>query len=556
VLVLRFNDERGITPIIGAILIITIVGIAMSVYLGQVVPQHLRMNETAHMYEIRAAFLKLQGMILSRESGEIEIPMSPEPAPIFTLPPQSSQIEVRPASWVKRFQPIDDAYVSEVEPDTPHDGEVLNVASYSDGDNWAYLKFDILNELQGVDAEDVAEAWLVLYCENISKFKAAPWEMQEYRWPPDNTEQMDLFHAPDIPIIVEIYRVEDTTWTESTLTWANKPTPGKSIKATAWPNEDNHTIKMGEVWYTWEVTTWVKDRMEAGQNVSLCLRPAYGGSSLERYANFTSREGGGVGVVNIFGVSDLNNNGVIDENEVEEEDREEKVTGHPPYPKPHLVVIYENGEEIPPPLLDNWGAFVDGGYVRFDAEYYQFPEHSFVFELGALFQQQYGFAYEFMISDPGLVVGEHIEDDDNIVVILNRYRIVSWDHITTSSDVVLRVEVRENSVRELHLENIVITIRSGFEWPWKRYLRDLTGNWNRSARKGGLQWMVDYYGDHDGDPEYGDPWSNNTVDPMVVKQVVGRNLRLYVWGRVEDPSVKDIYYYDRTYDVEVTIGVV
>jgi hypothetical protein len=171
-----------------------------------------------------------------------------------------------------------------------------------------------------------------------------------------------------------------------------------------------------------------------------------------------------------------------------------------------------------------------------------------------------------MISEPGLAVAEHIEDDDAIVVAVNRYRVVSWDRVTRSSDVKLKVRIRENTdyrieptdedgdgVVDPNRENLLVTIRSSFEWPWKRYLRDLTGNWNASARKGGLQWWVDHY---EGAVMPGESvWSGNVVDPMVVKQVIGRNMRLYVWGRVEDPSVRDIYYYDRTYDVEVTIGV-
>jgi hypothetical protein len=561
------KGERGISPVIGAILVISIVSLSMSVYLQQVVPVHQRRNEAAHMHKIRAAFSELQGMILNGESGEIEVPMAPEPTPIFALSPQPNRIEVKPALWVKRFQPVEDAHVDELTGQGFND-EFLTVMSSPVTNRRVFLKFDVLGELgPGVR---IVEAWLVLYCENISKYMAAPWEMDQFR-PGENTTPIDPFYLPNLPLIIEVYEVEDTAWTEETINWPG-PALGDPILALEWPHEDNQTIKFGEVWYTWDVTSWVKERVEAGEQVSLALKAAYEDSTLERYANFTSKEGWGRGVVNIFGVSDLNNNGVIDENEVEEEDRRDKVTGHPPYPKPHLTVIYENGLNIPPPLLDNWGAFVEGGYVRFDAQYYEFPEHSFVLESGGLFQQQYGYAYEFMISDPGLLVGEHLEGKDAIVVVLNRYRIVSWDHITTSSDIVLRVKVKENSddyVPGVHYpidedgdgdldpnrENITITIRSEFEWPWKRYLRDLTGNWNQSVSKGGLQWMVDYYGNRDGEPEYGDPWSNNIADPMVVKQVVGRNLRLYVWGRVEDPSIDDIFYYDRTYDVEVIIGV-
>jgi flagellin-like protein len=573
----RFQEERGISPIVSAVLVIVVVIISLSVYLREIVPQHQRRNEAEHMREVRSAFMELQGMILGRENGEVEVPMSPKPTPLFTLTPKSNRIEVVPARWVKRIMPTDDAYVDQENGNENYgitDNGLLSVRSYTSKNRRVYLKFDIGSELPDIGSHDIVEAWLVLYCENISKFMVPPWEMDEYD-PLDNDLEMDLFYLPDLPLKVEVRRVENNDWSEDNINWENQPGFGDTIKAMAWPNEDNQTIKMGEVWYTWEVTSWVKDRVEAGENISFCLKAPYEDSSLERYAYFTSSEGTARAVANVPGVSDLDNDGVIDENEIEGDERKDKVTGHPPYPKPHLTVFYENGDDPGPPILDNrddpygrWGAFVEGGHVRFDAQYYRFPEHSFILEDGAIFQQQYGFAYEFMISDPGLVVGEHIEDDPSnaIAVILNRYRIVNWDRISTSSDVKLRVRVTEN--REYWIEpdkdadgnlipnreNLVITLRSEFEWPWKRYLRDLTGRWNQSARKGGLQWWVNdyYYDTEDGDWSL---WSNNITDPMVVKQVIGRNLRLYIWGRIEDPAVKDIYYFDRTYDVEVTIVV-
>jgi hypothetical protein len=66
--------------------------------------------------------------------------------------------------------------------------------------------------------------------------------------------------------------------------------------------------------------------------------------------------------------------------------------------------------------------------------------------------------------------------------------------------------------------------------------------------------MVDYYYGQNPNPAQDSVWSANIADFMA-KLYVDLNTRVYIWGRIEDPSIKDIYYYDYTYDVEVTIGV-
>jgi hypothetical protein len=105
-----------------------------------------------------------------------------------------------------------------------------------------------------------------------------------------------------------------------------------------------------------------------------------------------------------------------------------------------------------------------------------------------------------------------------------------------------------------HLENVMITFRTDFEWPWKYYLRDLTMKWNTSTSKGGLEYQTDFYGGYT-------DYAYHSVVEFQAKLYVDRNIRLYSWGRIENvytaggAEVNDIYYYDRTYDVEVKIVV-
>jgi len=699
-------SERGISPVVSATLVIAIVAIGMGVYLEQVVPSYQRKNEIDHMNAARAAFLNLQAMILNRDSGNLAVPMSTEPTPIFTLPPPTNRIDVTPAKWVKRFQPKYDAYVDSEYPDTKcgtDNPNILSVRSYkpavgSAQNRRVFLDFDVASDttspLWGISSSRISEAWLALYCENISKFMGNPWgiesdydlknsgswdqcdwaggsgqlnwsnpakfyssenidwenfhgqlrlafqepaeyfqrgelvssiynsgstltawglndglyerpsgtniyvqvrfsndgifddseTMEDWRYTykgsrfdfgtvhaeyaqykiiltsnQDNLDTLifkdhwllnvDNFFLPDVPVKVEAREVTGA-WTEGDLTWNNQPAYGDTITAMNWPWEDNHTIKDNEAWFTWDVTSLVRRRIDSEEDVGILLKAVYEGASQERYANFSSKErvvNGGMKVIN--------------ENEGTSSD---SVAGHPCYPTPYLAVFYENGDLPGPPLFDNWGALIECGNVTFNTDYYNFPSISFTFESGALFQQVYGQMYTLLISDPGAVVGTRLDPDtyhDNIAIYVNRYRIINREQYSSSVNANLKVTVKENFDSSIypedvwtitpdgpmrHLENVMITFRTDFEWAWKYYLRDLTLKWNTSSTKGGLEDWANYYGHN--------IWSNNVVE-FEAKLYVDHNIRLYTWGRVEDPAVQDIFYYDRTYDVEVKVVV-
>jgi hypothetical protein len=527
---------------------------ALGIYAQEVTPAYLRHHEAVQVREIRAAMLELQSLILNRQSGDVEFMMAAEPAPLFSPSPLPAEIEIRPARWVKRILPIKDAYVDESLPDTNFgDAEVLSVRSFTSKNRRVFIEFDVSSALAGIGANDIIEAWLVLYCENLSKFGARPWERD-----PSSFSQYDQFYLPDLPLRVEVRGVTGS-WSENTITWNTQPTFGDPIRSLAWPHEDNHAIKDNEAWFTWDVTAWVRERLEAGLAVGFVLKPVYENSTIERYANFSSRERKALRVIEPPDVPDPDDtfNGY----------NTDKTSGHPPYLKPHLTLIYENGDEPGPPVSDEWGPILEDGYIRVVVPTYYYPEHSFVFESGAVLQQQWGGAYTIMISDPGVLVGERIEDDDAIVVVINRYRIVSWDRISTTSNVRLKVRVWENTdyriepedvdgdgVVDPNRENLLITIVTPYEWPWKYYLRDKSSEWNSMYWNGGLADYVEYYFDRLATKPGESPPSGNVCDFMA-KLYIDKNVRLYIWGRIEDPSVKDIYYYDRTFDVEVIIGV-
>ncbi|MEW6222757.1 MAG: DNRLRE domain-containing protein [Candidatus Hadarchaeota archaeon] len=563
-------EERGVSPIIGAAIALSIVMMALTTYVKEVVPAYEKASEADYTNELRTTVLKIQSAIVSRTSTEISMKMSPDPPQIFPPPRPLTAIEVIPARWAKRFQPIEDAFVDQYS-GNGFNTNVLSVRSWRSGasqrNRYVLLKFSAA-ELAGISPDSVSEAWLALYNENIPKFMAAPWN--DTRWNPagDNTLPVDRFYLPDVPIDVEVRTVSDQGWREETVNWSNKPAYGDTIKSIGWLAEDSHVIKENEVWFTWDITSWVREQMTAGvENISVMLKPKVEDSTQERYGSFSSTESPGLPVLNPLSFYDPDG-----------DESGNKVTGHPPYIKPYLAVFYENGTRPGPRVYDNWGALVEDGKIRFDTNYYGYPSTSFVFEHGAVFQQLYGGAYTLMISDPGLIVGERLDIDiyhDNIAVNLNRYRIVNRDRFESSSPVKLKLNIKENTdyqivpqdsdgdgYPEANRENVMITLRTEFEWPWKYYARDMTYRWNTSISKGGMQWWAEYYqnilksgtGPRGTDYTDNSMWSGNVIE-FIAKMYVDRNNRFYIWGNIEDPSVKDILYYDRTYDVEVEVVV-
>ncbi|MFN4133888.1 MAG: hypothetical protein ACK4GQ_05945, partial [Candidatus Hadarchaeales archaeon] len=173
--------ERGISPVVGAMLVISMVVAAMGIYVQQITPAWNRKNESEHFFTVRSALLKLQTLLLNRESGEIDLKMSADPAPIFSFAPLSSRMEISAAPWVKRFQPVEDAFVSQASPATNYGGNgTLMVRSFkppagTSANAWTLLKFDPYTELPGISADQIIEAWVVLYCENLAQFRVIPW---------------------------------------------------------------------------------------------------------------------------------------------------------------------------------------------------------------------------------------------------------------------------------------------------------------------------------------------------------------------------------------------
>jgi hypothetical protein len=77
--------------------------------------------------------------------------------------------------------------------------------------------------------------------------------------------KVDLTTVPSIP--VGVYSVANTTWTENTLTWNNKPASGTTALASATVTNTAYS------YITWDVTNYVQSELLAGRsNISLALK--------------------------------------------------------------------------------------------------------------------------------------------------------------------------------------------------------------------------------------------------------------------------------------------
>lgn len=156
------------------------------------------------------------------------------PASLYT-----AQLAERRSTSFRHYAAVADAYVRGGPSAGQNFGaaELLKVktAGTDEFERWTYLKFS----LGGETAAAVRIARLHLYAGTSS--------------------------GPD-RIWVRVHAVPDTTWTESGVTWNNKPTPNDAILS-------SQPVTGPIAVFEWDVTSWVKAELAAGRTtISLALR--------------------------------------------------------------------------------------------------------------------------------------------------------------------------------------------------------------------------------------------------------------------------------------------
>ena len=503
------TDQRGLSPVVGAILVFTVLIIAGTTLVMHWIPELELKNEMDHTDAALDTWQKLQQAILNHENAKIEVKLSAGPASVlglFEQAPNPGTITVTPAKYVRRILPDNDAYVGE---DSSSGSGTLWVQSSEGSNRRTYLKFNI----SSLENARIYEARLVVYA-TISKF--------QHTWG-ENTG------LSPVPMLIEVMRVDNDNWSEDTISWVNDPGYGDALVNEDKPSESTWEISYDEdvgVWYTFNVSSYVKGQRAAGDdNVSLCLKAPSENSTLNRYAWFRSKESASY--------------------------------------RPCLQITYESVLESSWRSFDNWGSIADSGSVVFDVPNKRYDQYSFVFEGGALIKERYrenpilGADQEeipqqpssqtggpILVANPPLVVGQRLSGD-NVQIYVNRYRIVNRATYTGTGKAFLNVTVRENeNLRwENSYDNVMVAIRSDRPQVWVGtdpllgggYFTGMAGT--TRGELGSLDYSLGAEGSDWGDISVRDFYANGIT----------------IYGRRLDAGINDIKYVERVYDVTIDI---
>lgn len=95
------TDEKGITPLLGAMFVVSIVITLFSVFLATWAPSETNRREREHQQEIRESFRELRAVIEDLRVGEsrtVSLSMGPDPVPFVPSPRTSGTLSVTPTS--------------------------------------------------------------------------------------------------------------------------------------------------------------------------------------------------------------------------------------------------------------------------------------------------------------------------------------------------------------------------------------------------------------------------------------------------------------------------
>lgn len=149
--------------------------------------------------------------------------------------------------------PSDDAFTSAVAKDANANGSWMQLKGSLGGERYIYMKFD-LTGLSNVESGQIgnAKVWLKKLGSNGTV------------------------------MTVGLRPVEDTSWTESTLTWNNAPAHGSGILS------QQNIANTADVYYTFDLTDYLKSRLSEGKSaMSVAFVPI---STLNENMEFHSKE--------------------------------------------------------------------------------------------------------------------------------------------------------------------------------------------------------------------------------------------------------------------------
>jgi hypothetical protein len=218
--------------------------------------------------------------------------------------------------------------------------------------------------------------------------------------------------------------------------------------------------------------------------------------------------------------------------------------------EPYLEIVAARqaraGDPQPWGIYNLWDtSLVESGYIKYQPDFIELPEHHFIYEGGAVIQQWYGYR-DIML--PGGEPEEMLQvikvpGEDTIRVILTRYRITSpsgrtgetWGRMWASGTGWASIGFSIAKERYLtqagetpNRSEVTIVIRSDNPRAWRDYLERLTERLNYLI---GGRWT-----------SFGD-WVNFDYN----------RLSLTIYGPNLEPGVRDIYFTEKVIDLDVVL---
>lgn len=265
------KEERGVSSIVGLVLIMGLVTIAMTVYLREEVPVDWKEEEYKTMTWVKGSFMELRSRIRGLENGQVSTTkiQTGTPSPTALLSTSSSAIVN-----VVGARSVDDAeevyyydttfgsrylhtYVSEANSDqnyqsSGYDNDHLYVSTTEGQRMWTYLKFDLSDtylydssNYEFRDDIEIHDVRLLLYAQDVDLVE-------------DPSEVMEI----QVPLNVELWAVENSAWDEG-ITWDTRPQvdPDRDRKL------DNTDVDGEGGWVGWrfqegQLTRYLKEKWE------------------------------------------------------------------------------------------------------------------------------------------------------------------------------------------------------------------------------------------------------------------------------------------------------
>jgi len=516
-----FLDQRGVSAIVGLVLVVAIaLGVGVSTYISSWVPNEQEQREYDAMREIEQSFRELKRSIESLESGReasVRIKLGAEPVSFYAYQRGHAELEAHPPRYVDWFSPVADTYVDESLPTTPFGSDnVLRVSPTAGGRQRSYLRFDLrytspgwrsgLYSYENLYEDDavIHQAKLWLYIDNVNLRDK-------------ERGQLDI----EVPVTIEARSLESDTWPEG-MTWATQPSAENR------PLE-NQTVDEQLEWVSFDVTPYVRRLHENIIENQLAGGPAAVRNNLVSFILMEPMERASL----------LTRRAAFISKDVDRYYREDVYGGRTYNYDPYLEIVFSRGARAGRMRKE----LADAGYIKFSPTNLRFPPQQFIYEGGAVIQQQRDW-YDIMIDPPNDFIKVEPADGNNIRVTVTRYRItlegaragligrwVSGTGWATVSVSIVGETYLTKAGEVPNEEDVTITIRTDFPRAWRDWVRkqlvprlnfDIGGEWD----------------------EYGG-WATYDYDRLSVT-IYGKDK-----GQLKD--LDDIYFTERVVDLLVSV---